>query len=94
MLVGSVAPTSPQLMPFAFYYMGLFDELGMEYEVIVPDHCEGLGEGYAGELTVLPWNKKSVSLNYILFSRAVKKILATISYHYQGPPVSQCNLCP
>lgn len=74
MLVGIIAAGSLRLSPYAFYYIGLLDELGLEYEVVVPDRYEGLGEGYNGELVVLPWDPRGKTvLNYIRYAGAVKK---------------------
>ena len=74
MLIGIIAAASLRLTPYAFYYMELLDELGLNYEVVVPDRYEGLGEGYRGKLRVLPWDpRRRTALNYIHYAEAVKK---------------------
>lgn len=77
MQIGIVSAASLRLTPFAFYYIGLLDELGLDYEVIVPDRYEGVGEGYSGKLSVLPWNPRTHTvLNYLRYADAVKKKVA------------------
>ncbi|WP_300692502.1 hypothetical protein [uncultured Oscillibacter sp.] len=82
MLVGIVAPAALRFVPYAFFYMGLLEELGIAYEVVVPDRYEGLGDGYGGTLHVLPWDMGRHSLlNYIAYGRGVKR-LATGKYDF------------
>lgn len=77
MRIGIVSAAGLRLTPFAFYYIGILDELGLDYEVIVPDRYEGVGEGYSGELSVLPWNPRAHTvLNYLRYAGAVKKKVA------------------
>lgn len=75
MSVGIIAAASLRLSPYAFYYIRLLDELGLEYEVVVPDRYEGLGEGYGGRLRVLPWDsRRKTLLNYVSYAGSVKKL--------------------
>ena len=75
MLVGIIAAGSLRLSPYAFYYTRLLDEMGLEYEVTVPDRYEGLGEGYEGKLHVLPWDsRKKTLMNYADYAKSVKKL--------------------
>ena len=66
MPVGIIASASLRFSPYAFYYMRLLDEMGLGYEVVVPDRYDGVGEGYVGNLHILPWDfRKNTLLNYI-----------------------------
>lgn len=75
MLVGIIAAGSLRLSPYAFYYTHLLDEMGLEYEVVVPDRYDGLGEGYGGRLRVLPWDsRRKILANYVSYAGSVKKL--------------------
>lgn len=75
MLVGIIAAASLRLSPYAFYYTRLLDEMGLDYEIAVPDRYDGLGEGYTGRLHVLPWDSRKKTLaNYVSYAGGVKKL--------------------
>lgn len=75
MQIGIVSAASLRFSPYAFYYMRLLDEMGLDYEVVVPDRYDGVGEGYAGKLHILPWDSRRNTLfNYVSYAENVKKL--------------------
>lgn len=81
-MIGIIAANNVRFSPYIFYYTDLLDEIGIEYEVVIPDRHPDLKENFNGKLIKLSWdNKKKKIFNYIIYSNAVKKI-AKRKYNY------------
>ena len=77
MEIGIIAANSLRLSPYAFFYSGIMDELGMDYEFVVPERNSAFSETEKSNERVrsIPWdNGKHSFLNYCLYSGKVKRI--------------------
>lgn len=75
MLIGVIAANSLWVSPYVFYYTKLLDELGLDYEIVVPDRTPNEKEAYNSRLVTLPWDpRKHPLFNYIRYSGDVRKL--------------------
>ena len=70
-----IAANNIRYSPYIFFYTKILDNIGVQYELIVPDR-NGIQEVFEKPLLVLPWNQSSGTLqNYITYTNTIKKRL-------------------
>ena len=80
MKIAIIAANNIYVSPYIFFYTHLLESMRIEYELIIPDR-HGAEETFNGIVHKLPWNKKRPTvLNYILYSRAVHKLVTKSNY--------------
>lgn len=82
MLVGIIAANNLRFSPYAFFYTKLLDDLGINYELVVPNRNPDIEDKFDGKVNILEWKQGRHNLiNYLQYSREVKK-LARKKYDY------------
>ncbi len=75
MLIGIIVGNNLRITPYAFYYTTILDELGIEYELVMPDRNKHLKYNDSHVVQVIPWEDESnVVSNYLRYARALKKL--------------------
>lgn len=74
-MVGIIAANNVRFSPYIFYYTNLLNQIGVDYEIVVPNRNPEIEDCVHPKTVYLKWNTKRHSLlNYISYSREVKKI--------------------
>lgn len=100
MKIGIIAAHHIRFSPYIFYYTKILEELGFDYELIIPNKM-GIIDEFSHKVHLLPWNPQYSSLiNYFLYANKVVKvidyekydaliILTTVNASYLAPYLSK-----
>lgn len=80
MKVGIISASNIRFSPFIYVYTSIFDKMGIEYELIIPNR-RGVEDPYNGTVHILPWaSNKPTAIAYALYTQKVIKLIKKQQY--------------
>ena len=80
MKVGIIAANNIRYSPYIFYYKNILDELGVSYDLILPNRSN-VEDDFDHPVHILKWNRNlPAAFSYLFYSSSVKKIVEREKY--------------
>ena len=75
-----VAASTLRYSPYINYYSKIFEDEGVEYELIIPNRSNDR-DLFSAKVNVLPWaEKRSTLINYIIYSKEVYRYIKNTNF--------------